>query len=266
MRCQYLLEFYLLVSDNSAMTTPKEMASHHALIDMENRRRQLRAWIDTHFEGKQADFVRANNLNQGEISSLLRNKSFGGVKARNLEAACGMPTRYLEQPAGEQNDRGGSEQVASTVHLTGSLADQPEYAGQLSFLKRVPVIGVARMGDEGWYDEISTAPGHGDGHVEVLTRDKNAYALRVRGDSMAPAIRDGWIVVVEPNGSVAPGEYVLVKMLDGRKMVKELLYQRTDTVTVLSVNGAHRLTLPAKDVDELQPVTAIIPPSKWLHE
>lgn len=69
--------------------------------DTSNRRRQLARWIDAHYEGKgkQAAFVKEHGLNQGLISALLNdeNKSFGGVKARNLEKQAKMPKRYLEQ-------------------------------------------------------------------------------------------------------------------------------------------------------------------------
>ena len=37
-------------------------ATKEANDDTENRRRQLRAWIDTHYDGKQADFVRAPKI------------------------------------------------------------------------------------------------------------------------------------------------------------------------------------------------------------
>lgn len=65
--------------------------------DTENRRRRLRKWIADNYDGKQAKFVAAKLLNQGEISALLGTKSFGSVKARTLELQAGMPTRYLDQ-------------------------------------------------------------------------------------------------------------------------------------------------------------------------
>lgn len=68
--------------------------------DVENRRRQLRKWIETHFPNTAA-FVRAHNLNQGEVSALLKTKSFGSRKARNLEEQTGMPIRYLEEQSGD---------------------------------------------------------------------------------------------------------------------------------------------------------------------
>lgn len=140
---------------------------------------------------------------------------------------------------------------------------QPEYAGSLPFVRRVPVVGAAKLGDNGWYEEVSTITGAGDGYVEVYTKDKNAYALVVRGDSMHPAIKDGWLVLVEPNSRPTPGEYVLVKLRDGRKMVKELLYERRDSVAVISVNGDKRMTIPREDIEAVQAVGPVIPPSMW---
>ncbi|URI11041.1 S24 family peptidase [Aquincola tertiaricarbonis] len=227
--------------------------SSRAKEDTENRRRQLRLWIDTHFGGKQADFVRKHSLNQGEISALLVAKSFGSVKARNLEAQTGMPVHYLEQ-------RG----AAVTTDAPGSPHEprsNPEFAGALPFVKRVAVVGAARMADDGWHEEERDPDG--SGYVEVFTRDGQAYALRVRGDAMAPAIRDGWLVVIEPSSEVAPGEYVLVQLKDGRKMITELLYERPDSVAVMSIKAGERLTLMRSDVVAVHAVSAIVPPSRW---
>lgn len=108
--------------------------------------------------------------------------------------------------------------------------------------------------------------GAGDGLIETYSKDENAYALKVRGDSMFPAIRDGWFVVVEPNSPPTVGEYVLVKLKNGQRMVKELLYQRVDSIAVMSINGEKRMTINNDELDEhrgLQAVASILPPSKW---
>lgn len=63
------------------------------------RRINLQRWIDTHHqrdEHRQAAFVNKHDLSQSEVSGLLRNKSFGEVKARNLEEKCDMPHMYLD--------------------------------------------------------------------------------------------------------------------------------------------------------------------------
>ena len=66
-----------------------------------NRRARLRAWIETRFGGSHAMFIASTNngekqLNQGELSGLLRSKSFGERRARSLEAMAHMPPRYLD--------------------------------------------------------------------------------------------------------------------------------------------------------------------------
>ncbi len=129
----------------------------------------------------------------------------------------------------------GKSYIESEKHSKND--DEPEYAGVPKFSRGVPVVGTARMGEHGYYEELAYATGHGDGSVEGYSSDPNAYALKVRGDSMYPAIRDGTFVVIEPNGRCVVGEYVSVVMRDGRKMVKELVYDKADSVTLMSVNG-----------------------------
>lgn len=62
--------------------------------------------------------------------------------------------------------------------------DDPEFAGRARQARYVPVVGTAKMGDDGYYEEISSVVGAGDGHIEIATEDPNAYGLRVRGQSM----------------------------------------------------------------------------------
>ena len=66
-----------------------------AAQEMQVRRDRLRAWISAHYPNTRA-FCLEHGLNESEISQLLRTKSFGSRRARNLEAQAGMPLRYLE--------------------------------------------------------------------------------------------------------------------------------------------------------------------------
>jgi hypothetical protein len=61
------------------------------------RRARLAQLIETHY-GSQAAFIEATDQNQGEISSLLKNKSFGEKKARSIEDKCGLTSGWLDQP------------------------------------------------------------------------------------------------------------------------------------------------------------------------
>lgn len=137
------------------------------------------------------------------------------------------------------------------------------YAGQPQFRRMVPVAGEARLGADGYYEEVPYSEGERDGTIEGYSSDPGAYALRVKGDSMHPAIRHGAFVVVEPNGRCVPGEYVAIALLDDRKMVKELVIERADEVVVESVNGAQRQTLERKLIRQMHPVAAVVAASKW---
>ncbi|WP_371435919.1 S24 family peptidase [Polaromonas sp.] len=141
--------------------------------------------------------------------------------------------------------------------------DSTEFAGKVRKLRRVPVVGTAKLGEDGFYDELSPIVGGGDGSMEIYTEDPDAYGLRVRGQSMFPAIRDGWYVVVAPNGTPAIGEYVLLKLTNGKRMVKELLIQRNASIEVMSVNGGERLSFDFTELESIQAVAAVVPPSKW---
>lgn len=149
-----------------------------------------------------------------------------------------------------------------THDLHPSEVGQVESVGALSYIRRVPVTGTARLRADGCYEE-TRAMGGMDGFVVLQTPDVTAHALRVRGDQMAPAIRDGWFVVVSPRTTPAVGEYVSVALCDGTKMVRELLYQRADSIAVMEVNGQVRQTIPTEDIESIHAIAAVIPPSQW---
>lgn len=205
-----------------------------------------------------AELARATNKTAGSVSQWLDGtiKSIKADTAAALESATGFRSTWLATGK-------GPKLVSETAPPSPFSADTVEYAGESRRGRRVPVVGTAKMGQDGFYDEISSVPGVGDGHIEIATEDPNAYCLRVRGQSMFPAIRDGWYVLVKPNGTPHEGEYVLLKLLDGRKMVKELLFRRSDSIEVMSVNGGIRLTFQMSELEGIQAVGAVVAPSQW---
>ncbi len=125
--------------------------------------------------------------------------------------------------------------------------------------REVKIVGTAQMGAEGYWHALDD----GEGYVDVPSKDPGAYALRLRGDSMAPAIRSGWIAVCEPNGRLVPGEYVMIRLVDGESMLKELLYANDVEVSVMSINDAYgRRTIPVEQIEQMHYVGHILAPSK----
>lgn len=184
--------------------------------------------------------------------ALLENGQSGSMKGKNLLRASefiGVSPEVLEYgDGGDPNRR--TKAVAVRARKSPAAVHQ------------IPVIGfaVANPIEDGYYEDASYPPGHGDGYVAWPTRDPNAYALRVRGDSMQPRIRPGEVIVVEPNATVTPGADVVVRCKDGRKMVKQLLFERGHEVTLGSINMAHRqVTIPREDIESIHYVSAIVP-------
>lgn len=219
---------------------------------------------------QQADSLTAMRETQGQRIRRLRRER--GLTQKQLAEAVGVSRASVTQwESGEIGElKSGSllrtaEVLGTTPGYLETGREEPtlEAGPPVSEFRAAPIVGTAQLGVHGYWVEMEYPVGHGDGFVDVPTRDVNAYAVRVKGDSMAPAIRSGWIVVVEPNRQLVPGEYVLVKTKDGRSMVKELLFQRDNELSLMSVNDEHgRTTLALNEVEFVHYVGFIVPPSK----
>lgn len=129
-------------------------------------------------------------------------------------------------------------------------------------VRDVPIIGfaVATPDRDGYFTDGEYPVGHGEGFIPWPTKDPNAYALRVKGDSMQPRIRPGELIIIEPNIKAELMDDVLVRTRDGRKMVKQLLSRRAGEVTFGSINQAHQQqTISVEQIESIHFVTAIVP-------
>ncbi|MFS8973880.1 helix-turn-helix domain-containing protein [Cupriavidus necator] len=130
--------------------------------------------------------------------------------------------------------------------------------------RKIPVRGMAQLGDNGHFCDIEYPVGHGDGYLVFPTTDPDAYGLRCNGDSMRPRVKHGEFVIIEPNRRVTNGDEVLVVSQDGRVMIKELAYVRDGIVTLTSVNERHgNLRIPQDQIERLQYVAGILKSSAW---
>lgn len=147
----------------------------------------------------------------------------------------------------------------------GVHADDPFDPIPLPPGRRIPVVGTAQLGDDGFWAELEYPVGHGDGYLDFPSRDKDAYGVRCKGDSMLPRIKDGEFVVVEPNRKVEHGDEVLVKAKDGRVMVKIYLYNAQGRIHLMSTNSTHApIAIDADKVERMHYVAAIVKQSMWL--
>lgn len=167
----------------------------------------------------------------------------------------GVTTAYLRDVDAESEDAWSEQAIAEGLPPELELEDGP----RLRRPKRIPVVGTVEGGPDGYLEEFGYPTGHGEGDVEHAAKGPHAYALRVRGESMHPRIRAGEFVVVEPDIAAAPGDDVVVICRDGRKMVKQFLYQRENHITLGSINNGYKpVTLPLADIEAIHKVAAIL--------
>ena len=78
-------------------------------------------------------------------------------------------------------------------------------------MRQLPIISYVQAGC--WTESCDCRAM--DGSIETITTDLDlgsmAFALEVRGDSMAPEILEGDVVVIDPDVDPLPGDYVVAK-------------------------------------------------------
>lgn len=210
----------------------------------------------------QAQLARSAGMRQQSIALLEAGKSKRTTRIAELAKALGVRSDWLATGEGLMTLKGYDDLRLALVESGDSGYEETRAQPLPGVKRRIPVKGTASMGMDGFWVDMEYPVGAGDGYFEHPSEDPDAYALRVKGDSMFPAIRSGWFVVVEPSEQPQVGEYVLVRMTDGRSTVKELLWHRNGEYALLAVASGERLTLAENDVIDVHPIAAVLPPSK----
>jgi phage repressor protein C with HTH and peptisase S24 domain len=139
-------------------------------------------------------------------------------------------------------DATGATMEAFTALVTGAraLASGGAAAKGRAMSRRVPLIGLAQAGSEGYFDDSGYPVGGSWDEVSLPDiADANAYALEISGESMEPVFRDGDLVIVSPNAPVRRGDRVVVRTLAGEVMAKQLTRRSARRVELKSLNPEH---------------------------
>ena len=123
--------------------------------------------------------------------------------------------------------------------------------GQAPRLKQIPMLGFAKAGKGGFFDDSGFPAGSVWEEIDVPgVTDTAAYGLEITGNSMEPVYREGDTIIVSPAATVRKGDRVVVRTSDGQVMAKIMQRQTARTLELASFNAAHETkTLDMKDVD-----------------
>ena len=149
-----------------------------------------------------------------------------------------------------------TESIANLLEAAGASIEEfsdllSGRKGQPPKRKQIPLLGLARAGKGGFFDDSGFPVGNGWDEIDVPgVTDATAYALEITGDSMLPVYREGDTIIVSPGATLRKGDRVVVKTTDGQVMAKVMQRQTAKNVELASFNKDHDTkTLDMKDVD-----------------
>ncbi len=178
-----------------------------------------------------------------------------GLSASGLAKQAGLdPTTFNVSKRRMPDGRArwpSTESVAKVLNATGASLESftalvsgaralSRDAQPRGAVRRVPLIGMAQAGAEGYFDDGGFPVGGGWDEVSLPeVGDPNAYALEISGDSMEPVYRDGDLIVVSPASPIRRGDRVVVRTSAGAVMAKQLARRSARRVELKSLNPLH---------------------------
>ncbi len=179
-----------------------------------------------------------------------------GLSASGLARRAGLdPTTFNPSKRKMPDGRArwpGTESLAKVLDATGASLEVFSHLvaggraiasgsrGAQSGPRRIPLIGMAQAGGDGFFDDGGFPVGGGWDEVSIPeVGDPHAYALEIAGDSMEPVFRDGDMVVVSPAAPIRRGDRVVVRTARGEAMAKQLVRQSARRIELRSLNPEH---------------------------
>jgi phage repressor protein C with HTH and peptisase S24 domain len=180
-----------------------------------------------------------------------------GLTASGLARRAGLdPTtfnRSKRTTGGGRKRWPSTESLAKILEATG--AEMGEFVALLGAHKpgqgvhqaSMPVLGFAQAGGGGFALDL------GNGAEEVAFPGQvgeASFALRVKGESMAPLYRNGDTIIVDRDAPCRKGDRVVVKTKSGEVMAKVLQRKTARVVELGSLNPSHpERTLNTTEID-----------------
>jgi len=151
-----------------------------------------------------------------------------------------MPDGRARWPSTESLAKVLSATGASLEAFSQLVAGATTLASGRPAIRRIPLIGMAQAGSDGFFDDGGYPVGGGWDEVSIPeVGDPHAYALEISGESMEPVFRDGDMVVVSPAAPTRRGDRVVLRTIKGEAMAKQLARRSARRIELKSLNPEH---------------------------
>ena len=178
--------------------------------------------------GAASALSRAISLSSGYISELSSGVKRGDEDKRRLVAKA-LGYAYDDFLAFGQHLIDGNDPAtwSPTTREPPSVGPLPERQNRR--LRAIPLISWVQAGD--WLAiEDPFHPGDADEWITTTaTTHENAFALVVRGDSMAPLFLAGETIIVDPGRDAVSGDYIIAKNGEQEATFKQLVVDGANT-------------------------------------
>lgn len=144
-----------------------------------------------------------------------------------------------------------TENLARVLDSTGfTLADFAALARQPRSPARIPLLGLAQAGQDGFFDDAGLPLAEGWEQTDLPTAKDSLLSLEITGDSMIPVYRPGDRIIVDREATaVRKGDRVVVRTLLGETLAKEVAALTARTVTLSSINPDYPpRAIPRRDI------------------
>lgn len=213
------------------------------LSDSVKRGERLKTFIATSFDGNKKKFRAITGLTPNELWNLCNPpQGLGSSRADTLCNVLGLPIGYFD----EDHD---SPYIVTPVVKAGSLPKG----------MYVELRGQIREKEEG-YVLIEELPLAEQGSKLVaITKNPQAYCLRVIGDHLRPRYRNGQNLLVSPGEAPMPSEDVLVKLVSGETFIKEFFWTQSGAVSLCGLSLDSRpVTYRVDQIEFMHPIKGVV--------
>jgi repressor LexA len=166
-----------------------------------------------------------------------------GMTQRELAAASGISLNTISRWCNSRATRPSRSAIGAVARALGvtahelthvDLTGRSESAGPApsEVGRSIPVISDVPAGDPAeMFDEFPEGHGYEQVTCPADLSDRNAFALRLSGDSLEPRFSDGDIAIVSPNRSHQERDLVVAK-IGGESVTCKYIRTRGETVTL----------------------------------